>query len=52
MSGWLSDQDDEILELENTVANTKNIALTINGELDLHKRLLVRIYCGEDLPFL
>eukprot|EP00475_Leptophrys_vorax_P009508 TRINITY_DN16304_c0_g2_i1.p1 TRINITY_DN16304_c0_g2~~TRINITY_DN16304_c0_g2_i1.p1 ORF type:complete len:241 (+),score=24.58 TRINITY_DN16304_c0_g2_i1:395-1117(+) len=36
----MQEQDDELLELESTVATTKHIALTINGELDLHRHLL------------
>ncbi|CAI5497618.1 unnamed protein product [Closterium sp. Naga37s-1] len=36
----MQEQDSELEELESTVATTKHIALTINGELDLHRHLL------------
>ncbi|GJP31738.1 hypothetical protein CLOM_g14808 [Closterium sp. NIES-68] len=36
----IQEQDSELEELESTVATTKHIALTINGELDLHRHLL------------
>lgn len=36
----MQEQDNELLELESSVASTKHIALTINGELDLHRQLL------------
>ncbi|CAI5485597.1 unnamed protein product [Closterium sp. Naga37s-1] len=37
----MQEQDSELEELESTVATTKHIALTINGELDLHRHLLL-----------
>ena len=44
---WLlghgAEQDDQLQGLESTVTSTKHIALAINGELDLHTRLLVSI---------
>lgn len=36
----MQEQDEELAGLENTVSSTKHIALAINGELDLHARLL------------
>ena len=37
-------KDSMLDELHKTVANTKNIAIAVNDELDLHARLLVRYY--------
>eukprot|EP00270_Netrium_digitus_P001783 TRINITY_DN1198_c0_g1_i1.p1 TRINITY_DN1198_c0_g1~~TRINITY_DN1198_c0_g1_i1.p1 ORF type:complete len:236 (+),score=40.93 TRINITY_DN1198_c0_g1_i1:124-831(+) len=39
----IQDQDEQLQELESTVASTKHIALAINGELDLHTHLLDEI---------
>mmetsp|Transcript_24706 Transcript_24706/g.84508 ORF Transcript_24706/g.84508 Transcript_24706/m.84508 type:complete len:228 (-) Transcript_24706:19-702(-) len=36
----MDEQDEEIDELSRLVSSTKNIALTVNEELDLHNRLL------------
>eukprot|EP00249_Psilotum_nudum_P006589 c19910_g1_i1 orf=223-654(+) len=36
----MKEQDEDLLQLEETVASTKHIALTVNEELDLHSRLL------------
>lgn len=39
----LTEQDDGLEKLEETVISTKHIALAVNEELDLHARLIVWI---------
>jgi SYP5 family syntaxin len=38
-----AEQDAELKILEETVTSTKHIALAINGELDLHTKLIVSV---------
>lgn len=37
----LTEQDEGLEKLEETVVSTKHIALAVNEELDLHTRLIV-----------
>jgi hypothetical protein len=37
----MTEQDEDLAKLEETVTSTKHIALAVNEELDLHTRLLV-----------
>lgn len=40
----LSEQDEGLEKLEETVVSTKHIALAVNEELTLHTRLIVRYF--------
>ncbi|CAA2969750.1 syntaxin-52-like [Olea europaea subsp. europaea] len=39
----MREQDEALEELEETITSTKQIALIVNEELDLHTRLIVRV---------
>ena len=39
-----AEQDEGLEKLEETVISTKHIALAVNEELDLHTRLIVRVF--------
>lgn len=41
----LTEQDEGLEKLEETVVSTKHIALAVNEELDLHTRLIVCDVC-------
>lgn len=41
----LTEQDEGLEKLEETVVSTKHIALAVNEELDLHTRLIVCAVC-------
>lgn len=40
---FYTEQDEALEELEETITSTKQIALIVNEELDLHTRLIVRV---------